>query len=146
MHIFWNWPRLDGLNFLGVRANSLLIHNVAQVLNLLLSETRLCFTNEKLLSFKHFENKPHMRLMLSFGLRENQDVINIDNNRLPDVRMQNRIHHRLKSSWSVCQTLNQHFKLKMTKGCTERRLIRTLIFQTRPLICLHLWTGGPCPT
>jgi hypothetical protein len=70
MHIFRNWPRLDGLNFLGVRANSLLIHNVAQVLNLFLSEARLCFTNEKIFSFNHFENKPHMCLMLSFGLRE----------------------------------------------------------------------------
>jgi hypothetical protein len=42
-----------------------------------------------------------MGLMLSFGSRENQDVINIDNNKLPDIRMKNRIHHRLKSGWSI---------------------------------------------
>jgi hypothetical protein len=59
---------------------------VTQVLNLFLSEARLCFTNVELLTFKHFENKPHMGLMLSFGLRKNQDVINIDNNKLPDIR------------------------------------------------------------
>jgi hypothetical protein len=41
-----------------------------------------------------------MGLMLSFGLRENQDVINIDNNKLPGVRMNNRMHHRLKSGWA----------------------------------------------
>jgi hypothetical protein len=96
MYIFRNWPRLDGLNFLGIRANALLIHDVAQVLNLFVSEARLCFTNVQLLTFKHFENKPHMRLMLSFTFRENHDVINVDNNKLPDVRMQNRIHRRLK--------------------------------------------------
>jgi hypothetical protein len=61
----------------------------------------VCFTNEKLFSFKHFENKTHMRLMLSFGLRENQDVIYIDNNKLPDIQMTNRIHHRLKSGGGV---------------------------------------------
>jgi hypothetical protein len=70
MYIFRNWPRLDGLNFLGVRANPLLIHDVAQVLNFFLSEARLCFTNVELLPFKHFENKPHMRLMLSFTFKE----------------------------------------------------------------------------
>jgi hypothetical protein len=90
MHMFRNWPRLDGLNFLGVRANSLLIHNVAQVLNFFLSKARLCFTNEKHFLFEQFENKTHMRLMLSFSLGENQDVINVDNNKLPDIRMQNR--------------------------------------------------------
>jgi hypothetical protein len=42
-----------------------------------------------------------MGLMLSFGFRENQDVINIDNNKLPDIRMKIRIHHRLKSGWSI---------------------------------------------
>jgi hypothetical protein len=127
MYIFRNWSRLDDLNFFGVRANPLFLHDVAQVLNLFLSEARLCLTNVELLTFKHFENKPHMHLMLSFTFRENQDVINVDNNKLPDVRMQNRIYHRLNlSSWSVCQTLNQHFKLKMTKGCTERRLRPTL--------------------
>jgi hypothetical protein len=74
MYIFENLPRLDGLNFLGVRANPLLIHDVAQVLNLSLSEARLCFTNVEPLTFKHFENKLHMRLMLSFTFTENQDV------------------------------------------------------------------------
>src|SRR6476646_10410314 len=63
-----NWPSLDGLNFLGIRANAVLIHYVAQVLNLLLSEARLCFTNEKLFSFKHLEHQTHMRLMFSFSL------------------------------------------------------------------------------
>src|SRR6476646_5588227 len=89
-----NWPSLDGLNFLGIRANAVLIHYVAQVLNLLLSEARLCFTNEKLFSFKHFEHQTHMRLVFSFGLKENQVVIDVNNNKLPDVQMiENRIHH-----------------------------------------------------
>jgi hypothetical protein len=103
MNIIRNWPHLDSLNFLGIRTNALLTHNVAQVLNLCLSEARLCFTNEKLFSFKHFENKTHMRLILRFGLQvgENQDVIYVDNNKLPDVRMKNRIHHRLKSGWGI---------------------------------------------
>jgi hypothetical protein len=60
----------------------MLIHDVTQALNLCLSEARLSFTNVEPLMFKHFENKPHMGLMLSFGFRENQDVINIDNNKL----------------------------------------------------------------
>jgi hypothetical protein len=97
MHILRNWPRLDLLNFLGISTNALLIHNVTQVLNLCLSEARLCLTNIELLTFKHFENKPHMGLMLSFSLRENQDVINVDNNKFLDIRMKNRIHYRLKS-------------------------------------------------
>jgi hypothetical protein len=101
VNILRDWPRLDGLNFLGIKTNALFIHNVTQVLDLFLSEARLCFTNVELLTFKHFENKPHMGLMLSFGLRENQDDINIDNNKLPDIRMKNRIHHRLKSGWSI---------------------------------------------
>jgi hypothetical protein len=74
---------------------------VTHVRNPSLSEARLCFTNVKLRTFKHFENKPHMGLMLSFTFKENQDVINIDNNKLPDVRMKNRIHHRLKSGWGI---------------------------------------------
>jgi hypothetical protein len=101
------------------------IRNVAQVLNLFQSKARLCFTNVELFTFKHFKNKPHMGLMLSFGLRENQDVININNNKLPDIRMKNRIHHRLKSGWSIRYALNQHFKLKMNKGSPERRLGRS---------------------
>jgi hypothetical protein len=72
-----------------------------QLLALLLCKARLCFTNEKLFSFKHFENKTHVRLMLSFGLREKYDVVYIDNNKLHDVRMKNRIHHHLKSRWGV---------------------------------------------
>jgi hypothetical protein len=74
VHILRNWPRLDRLNFLGIGTNALLIHDVTQVLNLCLSEAGLRFTNVKRLTFKHFENKPHMGLMLSFGFRENQDV------------------------------------------------------------------------
>jgi hypothetical protein len=133
VHIFREWPRVNGLNFPGVGANFLLIHYVAQVLNLCLSEARLCFTNEKLFSIKRFENKTQMRLMLSFGPRENQDVINIDNNKLPDVRVKNRIHHRLKSGWGVCQALNQHFKLEMTKGWPERRF-RPILFKNQYLM------------
>jgi hypothetical protein len=131
VHIFENWPRLDGLNFLGVRTNALLIHDVAQVLNFCLGKARPRFTNEKLFLLKHFENKTHMRLMLSFGVRENQNVIYVDNNKLPDVRMNlNRIHHRLKSCWGVRQALNQHFKLEMTKGCPERRF-RPILFRNQ---------------
>jgi hypothetical protein len=70
VYILRHWPRLDGLSFLGIMTNALLIHDVAQVLHLSLSKARLCFINEKLFSFKHFENKTHMRSMLSFGLRE----------------------------------------------------------------------------
>jgi hypothetical protein len=76
VNVLRNWPHLDGL-ILGTRTFALLSHYVAQVLNLFLRKARLCFTNVKLLTFKHFENKPHIGLMLSFGLRENQDVINI---------------------------------------------------------------------
>jgi hypothetical protein len=133
VYIFWHWPRLDGLDFLGIRLNALLIHNVAQVLNLFLSKARLCFTNIEFLIFKHFENKPHMGLMLSFGLRENSDVIYVDNNKLPDIRIKNRIHHRLKSGWGVCQALNQHFKLEMTKGSPARRL-RPILFKNQYLM------------
>jgi hypothetical protein len=46
----------------------------------------LALQNEKLFSFKHFKDQTHMRLMLSFRLREDQDIVNIDNNKLPDIR------------------------------------------------------------
>jgi hypothetical protein len=74
-----------------------------------------------------------MRLMHSFGLREKQNVIYVDNNKLLDVRMKNRIHHRLKTCWGVRQALNQHFKLKMTKGCSERRF-RPILFKNQYLM------------
>ena len=133
VYILRNWPSLDGLNFLGIRANTSLIHYVAQVLNLLLSEARLCFTNEKLFSFKHFEHQTHMRLMFRFGLRENQDVIDVNNNKLPDIRMKDRIHHSLKGRRSIRETFNQNLKLEMTKGCTERRL-RPILFRNQYLM------------
>jgi hypothetical protein len=70
-----------------------------------------------------------MGLMLSFNLRENQYVINIDNNKLHDIRMKNRIHHRLKSGWGTRSALNQHFKMEMTKGSPERHF-RPILFGT----------------
>jgi hypothetical protein len=36
------------------------------------------------------QKAPCSSFVLSFGLRENQDVINVDNNKLPDIRVQNR--------------------------------------------------------
>jgi hypothetical protein len=71
--------------------------------------------------------------MFSFALRENQDVVNIDDNKLPDVRIKNRIHHCLKGGWRICQALNQNFKLEMAKGCTERRL-RPILFENQYLM------------
>jgi hypothetical protein len=49
-----------------------------------------------------------MRLMLSFSLGENQDVINIDNNKLSDIRMKNIIYNRLEAYLRcfVSSTLN----------------------------------------
>jgi hypothetical protein len=85
MHVFGNGPGLDGLNFLGVRANPLLIHNVAQVLNLLPGKTGLCFTHVKLIMLKHFQHKAHMRFMFSLSSGENQNVINVYNNKLSDI-------------------------------------------------------------
>jgi hypothetical protein len=101
MHVFGNWPGLDGLNFLGVRANPLLIHNVAQVFNLLLGKTGLCFTHVKLFMPKHFQHKAHMRFMFSLSSGENENVINVYNNKLSNVRVKDRIYHRLKSGWGI---------------------------------------------
>jgi hypothetical protein len=39
VYIIGNWPSLDGLEFLGVRVDTLLIHDVAQVLNLLFEQS-----------------------------------------------------------------------------------------------------------
>jgi hypothetical protein len=77
---------------------------------------------------KHFQHKAHMRLMFSLSFGENQNVINIYNNKLSDIRVRNGIHHRLKSSWGIRQAFNQHFKLEVTKGSLERRL-RPILFQ-----------------
>ena len=74
-----------------------------------------------------------MRLMFRFGLRENQDVIDVDNNKLPDIRMKNRILHSLKGRRSIRETFNQNLKLEMTKGCTERRL-RPILFRNQNLM------------
>jgi hypothetical protein len=71
VHILGNWPSLDGLNFLGVRTNALLINDMPQVLHLLLSNIELGFTHVKICTLKHFQNQAHMRLMLSFSLGEN---------------------------------------------------------------------------
>jgi hypothetical protein len=91
VHNFENWLSLDGLNFLGVRA-SLLIHDMAQVIYLLLGKAGLSFTHIKLLTLQRFQNQTHMRLVFSLSLEENQNVINVDNNKLSDVRMKDRIH------------------------------------------------------
>jgi hypothetical protein len=85
VHILMNWPNPYGLNFLGIGTNALSINNMFQVLNLLLRETGLGFTHVKLFTLKHIQNKTHVHLMLSFCLGENQDVIDIDNDKFFDV-------------------------------------------------------------
>jgi hypothetical protein len=85
MNILGSWPSLDGLNFLGVRTNALSIKDMPQKLNLLLSKSILGFTHVKHFTLEHFQNQTHVRLMLSFSLGENQDVIDIYNNKLPDI-------------------------------------------------------------
>jgi hypothetical protein len=87
MNILGSWPRLDGFNFLGVRTNALLINDMPQVLNLLLSEAGYSFTHVKLLPLQRCQNQTHMRLMFSFSPGENQNIINVDNNKLSDIRM-----------------------------------------------------------
>jgi hypothetical protein len=93
----------------------------------------LGFTHVQLFMPKHFKHKAHMRFMFSLSSGENQNVINVYNNKLSNIRVKNKIHHRLKSSWGIRQTLNQHFKLKMTKGSLDRRL-RAILFRNQYLM------------
>jgi hypothetical protein len=51
VYILWHRPCLNGLDFLGIRTDALLIHNVAQVLHICLNEAKICFTKKKLFPF-----------------------------------------------------------------------------------------------
>jgi hypothetical protein len=42
-----------------------------------------------------------MRFMFCLSSGENQNVIIVYNNKLSDIRVKNRIHHRLKSGWGI---------------------------------------------
>jgi hypothetical protein len=50
---------------------------------------------------KQFQHKAHVRFMFSLSSGEYQNVINVYNNKISDIRMKNRIHHRLKSGWGI---------------------------------------------
>jgi hypothetical protein len=103
VHVFGGWQRLNGLNFHGIGTDAPLINDMPQVLDFSPSKTGFSLTDVELLACKHFEDQAHMRLMLSFSLTKNHDVVYADNNKLSDVRMKNKIPHRLKSGWGVSQ-------------------------------------------
>ena len=72
-------PRSNSFKFLGVHSNAISTDYVTQVLNFGFVELTLCGISTNLSITKPIENFGHMYVMFSLRMREDEDVIKVNN-------------------------------------------------------------------
>lgn len=55
------------------------------------------------------------------GFGKDQNIVQVNDNELPDIRLENGVHYSLKRGRGIGETFDQNFELEMTHRGTESR-------------------------
>jgi len=117
-----HWPLHNSRNFDRVHLNTVVGDDDTEVLDTHLLELTLVVSQVELVFMHVFHDYPADVAMLLQGIREDEDIVQVDNNHsLQDEVMEDLIHHRLEGCGAVCQAEVHYEGFKQAtirvKGC-----------------------------
>jgi len=95
---------------------------VSQKLNLFLEELALLPIQNHTRFFQGCQHLLDVRLMLLLARREDEDIVEVDDDEFVKEWRKDLVEAVLKSAWSPCEAERHHIPLIMTVPCSKRCL------------------------